>query len=190
MKPIMSEKAFNQINNIMTFAAAIIVAVAFWGMAGIYTVPSSSMYPTIEIGSLLFSEPVASKDLKYGDIVLFFPEADESIAVRTPYHALYFSKFNQMRVFTKRVVGFEGDVIEVKDGHLWRNGEMLVEEYVYDDTGGEYGPYVVPEGHIFCMGDNRNNSVDSRYYDAFPENAFFGRVRFVLPNLFPSETQQ
>ena len=61
---------------------------------------------------------------------------------------------------------------------------MQIEEYVADSTDGEFGPYTVPDESIFCMGDNRNYSMDSRKYGAFPYNGFFGRIRFVLPPLF------
>ena len=65
----------------------------------------------------------------------------------------------------KRIIGAEGDMVEVKDGRVYINGEELAEDYIAETTRGDFGPYFVPEDSYFMMGDNRNHSLDSRYWD-------------------------
>ena len=114
-------------------------------------VPTGSMTNTIMehdrlIGlrlSYIFSYP------QRGDIIIFKYPDDES------------------QNFVKRVIGVPGDVIEISDGHVSVNGEVLDEPYIREpmDTY-ETLYYIVPENSYFVMGDNRNNSKDSRYWKA------------------------
>ena len=111
-------------------------------------VPSGSMNNTIMEGdrlvgfrlSYMFSEP------ERGDIVIFKYPDDET------------------QNYVKRVIGIPGDVIQVKNGHVYVNDVLQDEDYIKEPmiiTGVEE-TYVIPEGHYFMMGDNRNNSLDSR----------------------------
>lgn len=78
----------------------------------------------------------------------------------------------------KRVVGLPGDTVALEDGRLSINGEPRKEPYtdrrVEDSTF--YGPATVPEGHLFVLGDNRTNSVDSRFLGPVPEGDLLGKV--------------
>lgn len=111
-------------------------------------VPSSSMESTIMTGDRIigFRLSYAFSDPARGDIVIFKYPDDESV------------------LFIKRVIGMPGDTVEVKGGNVYVNGMILDEPYLTVRTEGEFGPYEVPADHYFMMGDNRNNSADSRYW--------------------------
>ena len=86
--------------------------------------------------------------------------------------------------FVKRVVGLPGDTVEIRDGYLYIDGEKQVEPYISDEYRNgrlnTFGPYTVPEGEYFVIGDHRNNSNDSRLQGTLPRNMIIGHVRTVL----------
>ena len=86
--------------------------------------------------------------------------------------------------FVKRVVGLPGDTVELRQGYLYVNGERYEEPYILDEYRGgslnNFGPYEVPEGEFFVMGDHRNNSNDSRSQGSLPRNMIIGHARTVL----------
>lgn len=130
------------------------------------TVPTGSMENTIMPKDRIialrltyyFDQP------KRGDIVVFKYPDDEEI------------------LYVKRVIGLPGDTVEVKDGRVYINGAdtPLEDEYVKETAYGNYGPYEVPEGCYFMMGDNRNESLDSRFWvnKFVHENKILGKVYF------------
>ena len=95
------------------------------------------------------------------------------------------------RDFIKRVIGLPGETIELRRKRVYINDVMLNEPYVRfvsppDQDGGpvfdvrsQYGPVTVPDGHYFMMGDNRDNSEDSRYWGFLPQEYVKGRALFV-----------
>ncbi|MCF0143466.1 MAG: signal peptidase I [Parasporobacterium sp.] len=114
------------------------------------TVPTGSMEDTIQAGSRViglrvvywFTEP------QRGDIVVF----------KNPD--------NTSQLYIKRIIGEPGDTVEIKKGVTYINGEALDEPYLRETPAAEdFGPYNVPEGHYFAMGDNRNSSLDGRYWN-------------------------
>ncbi len=113
------------------------------------TVPSSSMEKTIMTNDRVIGLRLAyiADKPQRGDIIIFrFPD-DESI------------------LYIKRIVGMPGETVNIRDGKVFINGEELDEPYLTVQTEGDYGPYEVPEGHYFMLGDNRNNSADSRFWN-------------------------
>ena len=86
--------------------------------------------------------------------------------------------------FVKRVVGLPGDTIEIRDGYLYVNGDRYEEPYISEEYRSgrlnTFGPYTVPEGEYFVMGDHRNNSNDSRSQGTISRNMIIGHVRTVL----------
>ncbi|MBP2651299.1 MAG: signal peptidase [Firmicutes bacterium] len=115
----------------------------------LYMVEGPSMRPTLQSGERL----VVNKFIYRFKA----PERGEVLVFRYPR--------DPSRDFIKRVIGVPGDTIEIKDGRVFVNGELQNEKYIFEQTRGSYPLATVPAGHIFVMGDNRNNSEDSRFND-------------------------
>ncbi len=86
------------------------------------------------------------------------------------------------RDFIKRVIATAGDTVEIKDGRVFVNDQLLNEDYILEKTKSEYPKSTVPKGTIFVMGDNRNNSEDSRFADVgfVPLNLVKGKAMLVF----------
>lgn len=86
--------------------------------------------------------------------------------------------------FVKRVVGLPGDTVEIRNGYLYINDEKQDEPYIRDEYRNgwlnTFGPYTVPEGEYFVLGDHRNNSNDSRSQGAISRDMIVGHARTVL----------
>ena len=80
--------------------------------------------------------------------------------------------------FVKRIIGVGGDRVHIVDGRVSVNGVPLDEDYVVDEARSheDHGPEAVRESHYFVMGDNRNNSSDSRHWGQVPRDHISGRV--------------
>ncbi len=143
-----------------------------------FIIPSGSMLDTLHIGDRLFVTkfsygihlPFISKEIastgepKRGDIIVFpYPE-------------------NPSQDYIKRVVGIPGDVIEVRDKQLYRNGEAVQESYIKHTDAMLMGrrdnmqPVTVPAGKVFVMGDNRDQSQDSRFWGFVDKDTIIGKA--------------
>ncbi len=128
-------------------------------------VVGNSMEPTYHNGNIVLVDKVFYKQKKpaYNDIVVVnhvMPDSNEQII--------------------KRVIGLPGDKLEMKNNQLYRNGELLKEDYINEPMiANEDFSYDIPKGKVFVMGDNRNSSLDSRMigYVDFDEDVV-GRVFF------------
>lgn len=139
------------ISYVITFAVALVVGLLInrFIIASIH-VPTGSMEPTIHVDDRLFGNRLAyiNSEPQRGDIVVF-PWPD-----------------NEEEIYIKRIVGMPGETINIVDGKVYINDseEPLDEPYLNETPYGSFGPYEVPEGCYFMLGDNRNSSSDSRFW--------------------------
>jgi len=158
-----------------------------------FKIPSGSMEPGLLVGDHLIVNkmifaPTASglerallpgRPIQRGDVIVFkFPQQPD-------------------RDFIKRVIGLPGDSLEVRRKRVYINGAPIEEQaYVHyieppttdgpthpDDRREEYGPIAVPAGQYFMMGDNRDNSEDSRYWGFMPVSYVKGEALFIYFSL-------
>lgn len=192
------------VSEIVSMAFLVLVIFAFKSsFVANYTVPTPSMRPTIEPGDKLIVNKMAF-DLRVpftkirlmefdkpqrGDVIVFDPPHDGSVP------------------FIKRLIGLPGDLIEVEDGFITLNGEplkmsitpgeidrLVTDGGTYTETLGEKTYTVrripkgnripslrvrVPDDHYFAMGDNRDESADSRVWGFVPKENIWGRAKFV-----------
>ncbi len=157
------------------------------------TVPTPSMVPTIEVGDRLLIDkftvrngfreaptPAASHRIERGDIVVFKYPKDPQV------------------LYVKRAIGLPGETVEVQDKTVFIDGRPLEEPYkVHSDpetrplagsfhgsvgqfVRDNFGPMQIPPNQFFVMGDNRDNSADSRYFGTLPEELIVGRPLIVF----------
>ena len=132
----------------------------------LYVVDGPSMRPTLESEERL----VVNKFIyrfhppQKGEILVFQYPRDPS------------------RDFIKRVIATPGDTIEIHEGRVLVNDQLLTEDYILEKTRSEYPKSTVPEGRVFVMGDNRNNSEDSRFADVgfVPYDLIKGKAMLVF----------
>lgn len=86
---------------------------------------------------------------------------------------------NEQRNYIKRIVALPGDRLQVKEGKLYINGRRSQESYLNGSPQGNYGPVIVPRGSVFVMGDNRNNSEDSRAFGALKKDLLVGQALLI-----------
>jgi len=133
-----------------------------------FKIPSGSMRPTLEIKDRIFVNKIIYRfdDIKAGDIVVFrYPK-------------------NPKRYFVKRLIAKGGDKVQIKDGNIIVNGELLKEpdifknNYYYnaDKYGAQGQIIIVPEDQYYVLGDNSAFSKDSRYWGFVPRKNFVGKV--------------
>ena len=78
----------------------------------------------------------------------------------------------------KRIIALPGEAVEIRNGHVFVDGIVLVEGYLREETVGNYAPRVVPPLHVFVLGDNRSASNDSRAFGPVPLESIIGRAWF------------
>lgn len=185
--------------NVIELAATVAIAV---GLALLiqaflvkpYRIPSGSMIPTLQVGQrILVNRLDTSPGL--GDIVVFHPPTgavtsngvcgnpDQGVGSQGSLHPQACDKnlpTESSQTFVKRVVGLPGDRLQIKNGYVYRDGRKETGSYIQrcDSVAGADCNFpktiMVPAGEYYMMGDNRGESLDSRYWGPVPQKWIVG----------------
>ncbi len=146
-----------------------------------------SMTPTLQDKEIIFVSKLSHTlryEPDYNDIVIIDSRVNRSRSLmddilENPLINLVTGKSTDHTFWVKRVIGKSGDVLELKDGKVYRNGKQLEEPYIKEAMITQTAEkIVVPKDHVFVMGDNRNNSRDSRYIGSVPLDHVLGEKLF------------
>ncbi|AOY74538.1 signal peptidase I [Clostridium formicaceticum] len=155
----------------------------------------ASMEPTLEGKSsfdvnkagdyvMIFkSAYILGNEPEYGDIVIIDSRVNRQRTLKdkvidNPLIRRAMNDTNDRQFWIKRVIGEAGDLLEFKEGTVYRNGIALEEDYIKEDMMKAFETIKVPENHVFVMGDNRNISIDSREIGSVPVENVLGKVIF------------
>jgi len=143
----------------VVLAVILTVVIRLWLFEPFY-IPTPSMEPT-----LYPHDRILVNKLSYR---LHPPERGDVVVFQFP--------LDPRRDFIKRVIAFEGETVEIRQGYVYINGRRLEEPYIAEAAVADFGPVKVPEDHLFVMGDNRNNSEDSRVWGPLHEKFLIGKA--------------
>ena len=168
---------------LIAFLVKTFVAQAFY-------IPSGSMIPQLDIGDRVVVSKVSYDlhDPNRGDIIVFdappnapgVTQGSKSTGVGRVVRNIFESigvLQPSTEEYIKRIIGLPGETVQGKDGHVFINGQELVEPYLPPGTTtSDFGPITVPKGGLWVMGDNRTNSSDSRVFGAIRRRTVVGRA--------------
>ncbi len=128
-----------------------------------YEIPSNSMEPTLIPGDRVLVNKFSYRlwAPNRGDVVVFQYPKDPD------------------RVFIKRVIGLEGEKVEIKDSKVLINGQPMNEPYLKEGLFPPFPAQVIPQGQILVLGDNRNKSKDSRDWGLLPKQYLLGKAFYI-----------
>lgn len=144
---------------IETLVLAVILFVGINSVSARVRVDGFSMQPTLQDGEFVLVSKLSYKfgDFQRGDIIVFdFP-------------------MNPDEELVKRIIGVPGDHVMVRDSHVYVNEQMLNENYIAQAPLYS-GDWIVPDGTLFVLGDNRNNSNDSKDWGLLPQGNVVGKA--------------
>lgn len=147
---------------IKIFALAILLYFLIDAAIGRDKVQNISMKPTLQPGDMMLVDKIIYR--------FNSPKFQEIIVFKNPQ--------NLAEGYVKRIIGVPGDVIEVKEGQLFRNGNLIKEPYVRAPMFYS-GRWDVPANKVFVLGDNRNQSFDSHSWGMLDQDLIIGKVFFV-----------
>jgi signal peptidase I len=171
---------------IMAFVLALLIKTF---LVQAFFIPSGSMEPTLVPGDrvLVLKVPYYFGDPDRGDIIVFEDPDPSGVPERGIVSGFFHWMFEGLGVqrpdsedFIKRVIGTPGDTVWARDGQVYVNGEAVEEPYLTQPTD-DFRKTTVPEGRLFVMGDNRGNSLDSRFSLGFvPIEKVIGKAEVVI----------
>ncbi|MCR5208174.1 MAG: signal peptidase I [Eubacterium sp.] len=178
-KPEEEEKQKSFLKEALDFCLPIIIAliVAMLLKSFVFAnavVPTGSMLDTIQLGDRVIASRLEYKfnEPERYDIIIFrFPDAVDAGDNKT--------------FFVKRVIGLPGETVSIENGVVYVTGKdgktiQLEDDFIKEPMNGSFGPYEVPEDSYFMLGDNRNHSEDSRYWNNkfVHKDLIIGKVKF------------
>ncbi len=188
-----NKPAIKETIDTIVFVVVMVIIIRFF-VGEIRWIPSGSMRPTLLEGDRIFVERFSRfyKTPERGDIMVFYPPSTEIKNTPWKLFARLTGFFCKDVAYIKRVIGMPGDKFEIKTDKtgksiVYINDEPYEENYiksVYDYSicteAMNCGPFVIPEGEYFMMGDNRGNSQDSRYWGTLKKDRFIGKAVFLF----------
>ena len=168
--------------------AALVLTVLVKGfLVQAFYIPSRSMEPTLEVGDRVVVNRLAYRvgEPTHGDVVVFLrPTGERDVRPSGPLSWVRRAVAQGLggtppgsEDLIKRVVGLPGDTVEGRDGKLWRNGRRAAEPYLAGSAfTSDFKRVRVRPGHYWVMGDNREDSADSRVFGQVPRSTLVGRA--------------
>ncbi|QUS60240.1 signal peptidase I [Synechocystis sp. PCC 7339] len=167
--PASSRWQFIKENIPLLFVALLLALLLRFFVAEPRYIPSDSMLPTLEQGDRLVVEKISYHfhPPQVGDIIVFHPP-----------ELLQVQGYDGNQAFIKRVIAMPGQTVAVNNGIVYRDGQPLKEKYILEPPQYNLPAVQVPEGQVFVMGDNRNNSNDSHVWGFLPQQNIIGHALF------------
>ena len=183
-----------EIINTIIFVLICVIVIRYF-IGELRWIPSGSMRPTIMEKDRVFVEKLdfPKKEIKRGDILVFYPPdvqlSNSPFAILARLSGIFCKDI----AFIKRVIGMPNDKFEIKKDsnsnqyRVYINDKALNEPYISSKIDWTQcsenmycGPFIIPENHYFMMGDNRNNSQDSRFWGFLDRKRVIGRANFMF----------
>lgn len=168
---------------ILAFALAVLIKTFLFQA---FYIPSGSMEPTLDPGDRVLVNKLAYRfgDIHRGDVIVFENPTPSEEPDRNPVSGFFVWLGRSLGIsppadedFIKRVIALPGETVEIKDGQVFIDGEKIREPYLPKRQMGDFGPERIPDGELFVLGDNRNNSNDSRFaLGNIPEDRIVGKA--------------
>ncbi len=171
-EPSFSKKVLHMLREVLeTVVPAVLIALLInLFLAQATRVYGQSMEPNLHTNQRLIVEKLSYNAFLRQYLGFDGPDRGDVVVIRV--------RTQGDELLIKRVIGLPGDVVEIRDGQVFVNGEPLDEPYLATKTSGIYGPTTVPPLHIFVLGDNRGSSNDSRSFGTISLKDVVGRAWF------------
>jgi signal peptidase I len=169
---------------VQTLLLAALIFFAVRAVAQNFRVEGSSMEPSLHDGQYLLVNKAVYQTINLKTLSKFIPfihpgDKPKRFLFQAPHRGeviVFRFPREPSRDFIKRVIGVPGDTVEVTAGQVFLNGVKVDEPYIADPGKNDYPRTVVPPGNYFVLGDNRNNSYDSRVWGFLPQENIIGKA--------------
>lgn len=195
VKELNGDKQHKMGDEVFSFFKMLVLAVAITGLMNVFIFNLSQVKQRSMEATLFEGERLILEKLSYsfgspnrGDIIVFIsPESPVEDSISARFVRLYedimakYTNTKASRRLVKRVIGLPGDEIDIRQGKVFINGTELTESYIHQPTQEKDSltfPVIVPENHYFVMGDNRQNSHDSRDFNSIDRKQIEGKIMF------------